>query len=293
MLALFFEITLKIVRIYGICSIILWVFLYFVYITKGERMNYQFGVYTDEGRIRENNEDNYYINGITKPMEESKRIGAGESCQGPLLLAVCDGMGGEEAGEVASSIAVERMKDYEGPFSTWYRQYIEAVNKEIVSTPGTGRHMGTTLSALTVENDVVTSVNLGDSRTYLYRNGELKQLSFDHSEFELMKRAGLYKEEDYYSSNVRNGLTRSLGMPEDYGEAEPFVSEPVALMPGDKLLICSDGMCGTLRNEEMIPFLIKDAYPEDRCKEMVMHALDKGSRDNVTAIICDVMAFQS
>lgn len=252
----------------------------------------QYGVYTDVGRVRDNNEDNFYMNGHFKPMEEPYRevldVFTYSEEQSELVLAVCDGMGGEEAGEMASYAAVSNLKDYIGPFSTWYEQYIDYTNRCIWEIQKGRGNSGTTLAAIGIENGQMFSVNLGDSRVYVLRDEKLYQISVDHNEFEMLRRAGLLEDEDYYSNKHRNALTRSLGMPEEYGKVEPHVSELVELAPGDIYMICSDGVCGTLREEEIVSILLSGGDALEKSKELVFAAFENGSTDNATALVCEV-----
>lgn len=113
----------------------------------------------------------------------------------------------------------------------------------------------------------------------------MTQVSKDHSEFEIMKNYGLVKEEEYYSSNLCNSLTRHLGNIERGECLQPFVSENLKMEQDDMFLLCSDGLCSVLRKEQMLEYICQKGSLRKRCIELVKGALAAGSEDNVTAIL--------
>ena len=138
---------------------------------------------------------------------------------------------------------------------------------------------GTTVAAVAIRGREAVVVNLGDSRVYLIQGNTIRQLSTDHSEFATMLRYGVVRKEEYYSSPLRSHLTRYLGMQSD-GLLEPGVVRTF-FNPGSMFLLCSDGVCGSLTDEEMLASIREERTAE----HLVRKALTAGSRDNVTAIL--------
>ena len=248
-------------------------------------MRMQYAAYSTAGYIRDINEDNLYIQGTTKSINRANFRKTGIIKAESGLFAVCDGLGGEGNGERAAAIAVECLKEYQTTFIEDYQEYLEKANEEICSRQNKDCKMGCTMAALAIQNEKSIGVNLGDSRIYLIRDNTMTQMTKDHSEFEIMKNYGLVKEEEYYSSNLRNTLTRHLGNIEKGEYLQPFVSEDLEIEQDDMFLLCSDGLCGVLRNEQMLEFICQKGSLRKRCIELVKGALAAGGEDNVTAIL--------
>ena len=245
-----------------------------------DEIKISYSVCSEAGRIAGGNEDNFYVNGrILKTGVPCCRLTENTE-SGDALFAVFDGLGGEEHGELASAMAAENMGRYHGTFGSFYDQYLSETNKMITGELQKGKaNTGTKVAAVAIRGREAVVVNLGDSRVYLIRENTIRQLSTDHSEFATMLRYGVVKKEEYYSSPLRSHLTRYLGMQSD-GLLEPGVVRTY-FNPGSMFLLCSDGVCGSLSDEEMLA-----AIREERTAEhLVRKALNAGSRDNVTAIL--------
>jgi serine/threonine protein phosphatase PrpC len=221
---------------------------------------------TDTGRQRNANEDSYYVHGP--------------------VFAVADGMGGAQAGEVASRIAAESFEsaDRSGESGESYlRSIAEVANDRIHSLAqhdSSRSGMGTTLTAALVEGDEVSFAHVGDSRAYVYRDGALRLLTSDHSLVEELRRQGRLTDEQAEDHPQRSIITRALG-PEEEVEVDTLT---FSARPDDVFLICSDGLT-TMIKDERIAELLETAPNLDRAvDQMVSEANEAGGRDNITVV---------
>lgn len=253
-------------------------------------------VCANKGRIRGNNEDNFFLNGVY--LEKAKRdvvtrLSAQDdsACQ---LYAVCDGMGGEMAGEEASYAAVaamcvlkERLINEPGKaIDELLDVYTEQVNQEILQFGEQG-HMGTTLALLCVRDGQARVAHMGDSRIYRLRNGEMLQLTTDHSEGRRLLALGLIDEEKYKVHPMRNAIVRYLGMYYPDMQITAEISEPLELQNGDRFLLCSDGLSDMVSQEDIYR-LLGEGSPLEAAQSLEAAALDGGGRDNITVMVVDV-----
>ncbi len=223
---------------------------------------------TDQGQVREGNEDGYVVD---------RRL---------QLFAVADGMGGHRAGEVASATALEALRAAVAS-GTGIGDAITSANGA-VHGKATGdddlRGMGTTLTAVVPDGNGVLVGHVGDSRAYLLRDGELRQLTTDHSLVEELVREGRLTEEQAAVHPQRSVITRALGV-EDNVEVDVY---PVPLLPGDRLLICSDGLTTMLRPDAISSLLRRESDPTRATNLLVDAANAAGGEDNITTIVIDV-----
>lgn len=223
---------------------------------------------TDQGQVREANEDGYVVD---------RRL---------QLFAVADGMGGHRAGEVASATALEALRAAVAS-GTGIGDAITSANAA-VHGKATGDEnltgMGTTLTAIVPDGNGVLVGHVGDSRAYLLRDGELRQLTTDHSLVEELVREGRITEEDAAVHPQRSIITRALGV-EDNVEVDLY---PVPLMPGDRLLICSDGLTTMLRPQAISSLLRRESDPTRAANLLVDAANAAGGEDNITTIVIDI-----
>ena len=223
---------------------------------------------TDVGKVRANNQD--------APMVSEKL----------RLYGVADGMGGHKGGEVASTSARDDLlRELEGktPSVAALSGAIEEVNRQIYHQQEhddalTG--MGTTLSVLWMSDNFVYIGHVGDSRVYLLRDGEFKQMTLDHSLVEQLVREGVLTEEEAQNHPMRNIITRAIGTDESV-EVDVVVEER---RKGDLWLACSDGLHGLVDDHQMRDALRQYA-PEKAADVLLKAALDAGGRDNVTLVI--------
>lgn len=250
---------------------------------------------THPGKVRENNEDNFYIAGCwRRDVAQTEYEVAGVAENGYLLASVCDGIGGQELGEEASLIAVETLHGcYGGADGNRLQddpmQYVNAANDCICERMRKfGQRLGTTFTALEFADDTVFATNLGDSRIYRLRDKELLQLSTDHTILARMIRAGQLTEEEAAVHPMRHQITQYLGIfPEDM-LLEPADVPPTEIQPGDRYLLCSDGLTDMLSDQEIGELLGAPGDMAEIARNLVQEALERGGRDNVTVAVIAV-----
>lgn len=237
---------------------------------------------TDVGRKRDHNEDNMaYV--IPKDPQVMAYKGA--------LFIVADGMGGHAAGEVASEIAVDTVsnayyQDDNDDVRTSLLQAIRRANAAIHQRAAENMlrsGMGTTCVAAVLRGNVAYIANVGDSRAYLVRKAQIRQVSQDHSWVAEQVRAGLLTEEQARTHAQRNVITRSLGtQPEvEIDFFQEFLEE------GDSLILCSDGLSG-LVNDEELQRTVEQFGPRESVYHLVERANENGGPDNITAIVAHI-----
>lgn len=237
---------------------------------------------TDLGRVRENNEDKYEFF-ITEDRDRLARRG--------LVFVVCDGMGGHEAGQIASELACKTFLEVylNHPGSQpepALRDAVKAANRYVhdvsLTVPGR-RGMGTTLSALCLIQDRAHIAQVGDSRVYRLRSGVVALLTRDHTWVNEVVTSGMMSKEDAEVHPYRHMLTRAIGT-EQVVVAELFDYE---LEVGDTYMICSDGLTNHLDKTDIESILTANA-PADAAWELVNRALAEGGSDNCTVIVVRV-----
>jgi PPM family protein phosphatase len=219
---------------------------------------------THPGRVHEQNEDSIgwdLING---------------------LVFVADGMGGHAAGEVASSIAREKLLERAAAPLT---DAILEAHHAIVRTASENaeqRGMGSTVVALRLDHFDGEVVWVGDSRAYLWRHDELRALTRDHSFLELLLMSKKITEVEARNHPKRNLVTQTLGI----GEPAPE-REKVSLQPGDWVMLCSAGLNDELTDVEMAAILRSATSPEAAVKQLIDAAVERGGRDNISVVIVE------
>ena len=234
-------------------------------------MRVEVGAATDIGRVREVNEDSFLV-------------------EAPLY-AVADGMGGHKGGDVASSLALETVeamfRDGDGTLADQVREANRAVHERSVADQKV-RGMGTTLTAVTIEGSDARLVHVGDSRAYLLRAGDLRQVTSDHTLVARMVKAGEISREEAAVHPHRNVVTKVIGT-----EATVVVDEDtVPLLDGDRLLLCSDGLTGMVAEDQIQAILETEPDPQRAADRMVKAANRAGGIDNITVLVLDAHAEQ-
>ena len=235
----------------------------------------QAGAATDVGRVRQINEDRFLAD--------------------ERLFAVADGVGGHQAGEVASQTAVETLlrSFKEGEQTTdGLVAAVEAANQavwELAQASREKRGLGTTLTALALVRadgeEQLALVNVGDSRTYLLQQGDLVQLTEDHSLVEELVRDGKLSPAEAQIHPQRSIITRALGMEPDV-EVDSWEIIP---FQGDRILLCSDGLTNELSDERIASTLRQLADPQEAAHDLVRQARAAGGGDNITVVVVDVV----
>ena len=237
-------------------------------------MKLKWGASTDVGMVRQQNEDSYLA-------EEN-------------LYVVADGMGGHNAGEVASALAVTTLKAgaRTGIDSVErFRELVQQANTAIYTASlddSTQSGMGTTLTALSIvagEEPRVLVANVGDARTYMWRNGALTRLSVDHSYVQELVNEGIITPEEARVHPRRNIVTRALGI--DRSVVVDVFSHLVRT--GDRIVLCSDGLVDEVSDADIAVVLGQHSDPQDTAEALVMVANTAGGRDNTTVIVVDVL----
>lgn len=233
-------------------------------------MRFAVGSATDQGQLRENNEDAF--------LADSERE----------LYAVADGMGGHAGGEVASRTAIEALRAAVAA-GTSLEAAIERANDAVLARAATDSAlagMGTTITALTPETGHQLLVgHVGDSRAYLLRNGALERVTEDHSLVEELVREGQLTPEQAESHPRRSIVTRALGVEPDV-DVDTYI---VNVLPNDRILLCSDGVTTMLREREVEAILRTERDPQHAADALVAAANEAGGEDNITAVVVDVL----
>ncbi|PTY38346.1 hypothetical protein BGP77_16695 [Saccharospirillum sp. MSK14-1] len=230
---------------------------------------------TDRGRVREVNEDAF----LDLPQQG--------------LWVVADGMGGHDAGDVASRMIVETLRStpMEGPLAKRLDRLedaVEQVNEHLLTRANQNdgrRHIiGSTIAILIAESAHMGAILwAGDSRIYRWREGSLTQLSTDHSQVEAYVRQGIITREQARSHPERNIITRAVG-----SQDELFLEADVCeFKPGDRYLLCSDGLNRHLEDDEIGQMLANEA-PKSVCRSLVDLTLERGAKDNVTVVVVEI-----
>jgi protein phosphatase len=235
---------------------------------------------SDTGLRRELNEDNLIM------LEKDGSLG---------LYLVADGMGGHDAGEVASGLIVETIQRHfdefspslDTPLAEWLKSAAMMANQAILAQQGDReeeRKMGSTLVMALVTAGKAHIINVGDSRAYHLTSTTIQQISVDHSLVERLVQIGQLSREEARTHKQKNVIYSTVGDKEDM----EIGLYQVNLQPGDRLLLCSDGLSGMLTDEHILELSRHNPNPAAACKAMVEAAKMAGGHDNITAIIVEM-----
>ncbi len=241
------------------------------------------GAQTDRGLVRDRNEDSFAV-------IERELLGLGPAA----LLVVGDGIGGHLAGDVASntavqhivrSIAAHNVDGTEPDPNRVLKRAVEAANREVMrAAKANSLHgMGTTISCLLIASHQGYLAHVGDSRIYLQRGGRLQQLTMDHRFVEEQVMAGVLTREEAEEHPKRHVITRAVGI-------DPTVkvdTTNVEIMPGDRFLVCTDGVTLEMSDQEIAQVLAKGRPPEVAA-HLVEFANRRGGHDNSTAVVATI-----
>ena len=236
---------------------------------KNLEQEIKYGSRTDIGQVREHNEDSLLV-------------------ESPLFV-VADGMGGHAAGEVASEIAIESMRENAPRTADCdaLAKAVQTANEEIIkaSLEGKGREgMGTTMTAAVIEGNRLCIAQVGDSRAYLLHNGKLQQITRDHSLMADMIEQGQITPAEARVHPNRSLITRALG-----NDPDMFADEyEIDIEEGDRLLLCSDGLSGMLTDDLLAGFLNEIQDPQECADKLIEQANSHGGLDNITVIVVDM-----
>lgn len=239
-------------------------------VVQGASATLAWGSRSDVGLVRGHNEDSFLV-------------------QAPLF-AVCDGMGGHAAGEVASSIAVSTIaeKAPAGADDVLLGVAVEAANTAVMlgAEQGVGKPgMGCTASCCLIEEGKMAIAHVGDSRIYLLRHGSLVRVTHDHSYVEELVDSGQITADEARTHPSRSIITRALGSDPDM-YADHFSLE---VSNGDRVILCSDGLSSMIADSEIEALAVSSATPQQAADNLVAAALTAGGLDNVTVVVVDVV----
>ena len=234
-------------------------------------MNYRIGTKTDVGRRREVNEDSFLVH---EP-----------------LFVVADGMGGHVAGDIASSTAVDTIKEESASANAQdmntLAQLVLGANSRIwekAQSDPTLRGMGTTCTLMMLDSSTAHIAHVGDSRAYLLREGKLTQVTEDHTLVGRMVKEGRLSEGEAEKHPQRSIVTRALGVD---SEVEVDLMT-VDLQEGDRILICSDGLSSMIDSDTIASILREESDPQGAAERLVDAANEAGGEDNITVVIIDI-----
>lgn len=233
-------------------------------------MRFVAGAATDVGRVRDGNEDSFVVDDRLR------------------LFAVADGMGGHRAGEVASATAVEALRASVASGSS-VDEAIRTANTAVLEKSDADQElagMGTTVTAVIAsgEGDAVIG-HVGDSRAYLLHEGELQQLTDDHSLVEELVREGRLTPEQAEVHPQRSIITRALGIERDV-DVDLYT---VPAVVGDRVLLCSDGLTTMMRSDDIASILRREPHPRHAAEQLVDAANEAGGEDNITVVVLDAV----
>lgn len=243
---------------------------------------------TDIGLKRANNEDNL---ATVVPQDDQLLQTKG------ALFVVSDGMGGHERGEVASELTIQKVRDYyyqdrQDDIPTALQEAVRQANislcqeRETLNTAKADDFMmGATCVAAVLHDQMLYAANVGDSRVYVLRSGQLRQVTRDHSVVAQMVENGEITPAEARTHEKRNIIYRSLGYKPDL-EVDLF-AEPV--QEGDTLILCTDGLCGVVEDDDLRT-IVEQYDPAESVQQLIARANEEGGPDNVTAIVVRVSA---
>jgi len=226
------------------------------------------------GKIRANNQDSGYA--------------------GHFLFVVADGMGGHAGGDVASSITTRRIIDADKAYPTPQDAEVALQSALLAANAQIGEAvfehpeltgMGTTVSSMVVQGDQVVIAHIGDSRIYLFRDGELAQITTDHTFVQRLVDSGRITEAEAMVHPRRSVLMRVLGDVESAPEIDTSI---LTTLPGDRWMICSDGLSGVVAHSVIADALASPADAQAVAERLVKESLDAGAPDNVTVVVVDI-----
>ena len=240
------------------------------------------------GKVRKNNEDNFYFEGKCLERENhglKHPVSMDNVLKNGLTYAVFDGMGGENFGEYASYAAARCMQQTEKSLSDYFipeKVYLERITNQLnnavveVQKEMCTDRMGSTMVSLYFAGRYVYVCNVGDSRAFRLRDGEFLQLSMDHVERRLGR------------DERKAPLTQYLGYGTEDILLEPYIAKG-EIRRGDMYLLCSDGLTDMVTNFEITDIMLKNENTETCVQELTRVALEHGGRDNITIILCKIM----
>ena len=253
-----------------------------------------------KGCVRSNNEDNFFFNGHYMSLNaiNNGAVMTHSFTDKNQLYGVFDGMGGGDWGERASTLAAQNMQRVylnmgSGDAEKLLDDFALDTNERIVED-GRAHQVdtqGTTMAVVLLRGAECHVCNVGDSRVYLMRGHKLRQLSEDHSLVAEMVRQGRLTAEQARKSPKNNVITQFLGMTDGERPQKLTSYKKVDLQPGDRLMLCSDGLCDLLSHADLEERMATTEKAKDCARQLVLTALEVGGKDNTTCIVLDLGDF--
>ena len=255
----------------------------------------QAAVVNNKGCVRGNNEDSFLLNGeFMARSAMNDGYCALRTCRDAVqVYSVCDGMGGADAGEEASYLAVSELARYRQEGRDLYheqsvvgalRAKSDSVYEDSVAH---SRKSGTTTVLMSIYENMATLAHVGDSRIYRMRGGKLTQMTSDHSEVQRLISIGLITPEQARVHPRRHVISQFMGMPTDIRVA-PTVQQGIELQPGDVFLLCSDGLTDMVEDRDIEQIMRANDKIKIAAQELLKKALQNGGKDNVTVMLVRV-----
>jgi len=254
-------------------------------------MKIEYSARSHVGKVRENNEDNLFVDGMTLPADIGSRPFAIDGfAENSAVFAVCDGMGGKVDGEVASRLAVEGLFSYSKQIQDAkprelgkvVQSYVTQTSQNIAWKTAIGKRSGTTLALAVITKRGISCFNVSDSRIYFVKHGRFRQITHDHT---------VDNDLAYADASLKgrrtdgHKLTRCMGI----GKL-PDIEAYSSLPPNSRTLVCSDGLNKMISDKEIAHILISTKTPSEASDALLYAALNNGARDNVTVIVIDLYA---
>jgi PPM family protein phosphatase len=259
---------------------------------------------TDPGRVRPSNEDQFLVADLSRMLRVRQtslpQVVTQQGRSRGHILLVADGMGGHNAGEVASALSVEVVEGYvvellrrfsnlqttdERGVIQDLREAVQQADARLIEEAREHRElkgMGTTLTMAFVSGRRLFVLHAGDSRCYLFRAGQLEQLTEDHTLVAALVSHGVIRPEEARRHPHRHVVTNVLGGDEAGVRVDV---QRASLEAGDRLLLCSDGLTDMLDDQRIAAILAKEPEPESACRSLVAEANEAGGKDNITAVV--------
>ena len=249
---------------------------------------------THRGNVRKKNQDNIYVDGIFRidPDSNNMLIRSTRS-RGMHTYGVFDGLGGGMYGEKASLMASQMLKQVDEEQDMKLMPAFFPALQSAISINATGEtesYTGTTAAVLMIDDYKANISNIGDSRVYLFRDGRLKAISYDHTIEQSLIEYGILQEPDRGHTQFSHELSQFVGMVSDEELILDEFRKSVDCRPGDVFILCSDGLTDAVSNEELAALLEKnkDKTAEQLAVQLLSKALKNNSRDNVSVIVVKV-----
>lgn len=231
---------------------------------------------SNRGKIKNNNEDSFQINKFYKKIDED--ICGVKLLKEYNLISICDGLGGEESGEIAADIAVKEMARISKQIDS--KNIIEKINYEydVINTlickeiEKIKLRMGTTIVSVFIDKSTVSFFNVGDSRAYILEKGKLTQISKDHS----------VKNSDGSESGA---VSQHLGIFPEEMIIEPYIVDNISVKKKSYILLCTDGLYKMISNEEITDILKRKTSLKSKRDELLNRAIKNGGKDNITFVL--------